>query len=276
MAGDLMRRLQQADPVRPDALALPDLAQLEAQWPAVGESPAEAPRRAPRKRWTGGFLSLSLAALVATGSAAATLTVVTGNPLGKVESVAVAPAAGTERIASVRAEDPDGGPPWAVKVGRAEPGLVCLNVGQVQGGQLGIRGLDGRFRTSAVGGADQCAVRPVNDELLANGRTFVGRTRAGSTSVVYGLVGPDVERVVVRYPDGASARLPLSPDGVFVIARRGSLTSTSPSLLTAVRQRRDANGVLSRSRLVDFGDPARFVSRHGRVERPFDPKEPVR
>ncbi len=143
MAGDLMRRLQQADPVRPDALALPDLAQLEAQWPAVGESPAEAPRRAPRKRWTGGFLSLSLAALVATGSAAATLTVVTGNPLGKVESVAVAPAAGTERIASVRAEDPDGGPPWAVKVGRAEPGLVCLNVGQVQGGELGIRGLEG-------------------------------------------------------------------------------------------------------------------------------------
>lgn len=228
MGDDLMRRLRAADSVRPEALALPELADLEAGWPA--REATAATRRAPRKRWTGGFLSLSLAALVATGSAAATLTVVTGDPLGRVESVAVAPAAGTERIASVRAEDPDGGPPWTVKVGRAEPGLVCLNVGQVQGGQLGIRGLDGRFRTSAVGGADQCAVPPKNGAMLANARTFVGQTQAEATSVIYGIAAPDMRELRIVYPDGASKRLALDETRAFVVARRGTITHTSPSL----------------------------------------------
>lgn len=270
MAGELMPRLERADPVQPETLVLPDLEQLAAQWPK-GDAERGPTRRAPRGRWTGGFLTLSLAALVTTGSAAATLTVVTGNPLGQVESVAIAPAASTERIAHVTADDPDGHAPWGVKVGRSsEQGLVCLTVGQVRGGELGIVGLDGVFRTRAVDGAAECAVRPTGSEILANGRTFVGRTPAGNTSVVYGIAGDAVGRVVVRYPDGASKRLPLSPSGVFVVARRGSLTQTSPSLLTG--QLRDASGHFAR--IIDFGDPRRY--RRGVVEHPLDPKEPVR
>ena len=229
MGADAFDRLVARDPVQPDDLAVPALADLERGW---AEAPAEeAPRGSRWSRWHGGgFLSISLAALVATGAAAATLTAVTGNPLGRVESTAVAPMGGTEHIARVTARDPDGGPPWTVRIGSADAGLVCLNVGQLQRGAFGIRGLDGVFRTSAVGGADQCAVAPNGRAMLANARTFVGRGEGGSTSVVYGIAGPDVRELRVVYPDGAAKALPVDRGGAFVVARRGTITHTAPSL----------------------------------------------
>jgi hypothetical protein len=287
VSADPMLRLQAADPVREPELVLPPLGELEAGWtassakpssgsPSPAPSSARAARRRPHRAWRGGGIaSISLAALVAAGAASATLTVVTGDPLGRVESVAVAPSNGSEHLARVSAVDPDGGPRWTVRIGRAEAGLVCLNVGQVHGGRLGIRGLDGVFRTDAVGDGDQCAVAPTGDTVLANARTFVGKTAAGDTSVVYGIAGPGVRRVIVRYPDGAHARLRLDRDGTFVVARRGDLTRSSPSLMTSPS--RDGRGYVVRT--VEFGDVQAAIRRRGTrgvQERPLDPTEPVR
>ena len=107
----------------------------------------------------------------------------TGDPLGRVPSVEVAPRAGTERLATASAADPDGGPRWTVQVGRAPQGLICLNLGQILDGKLGIRGLDGRFRTTAVDGTDECAVQPSADDLLVYGRPF------GLGMLVFTLIG---------------------------------------------------------------------------------------
>jgi hypothetical protein len=45
----------------------------------------------------------------------------------------------------VRAADPDGGPPWGVRVFRSTPGLACVQVGRVYKGKLGVLGQDGAF-----------------------------------------------------------------------------------------------------------------------------------
>ncbi|MEH3052963.1 MAG: hypothetical protein PGN13_03005 [Patulibacter minatonensis] len=299
MAVDPIRRLEAVDPVHPAALDVPGLDALEARWPELeartltgGALPAGHGRaRRANRSWTGGLLSLSLAGLVVAGAAGATLAVVTGDPLGRAESTAITAPEGASRLADVSAEDPDRGPRWGVRVGRVAPGLACLTVGQlgdgasgVGGRALGLVGLDGRFRTSAVDGAEECAVAPTGDGIVAHGRTFVGTDPAGVTSVLYGMVGPQVKTVVVRYDDGASKRLATDRDGVFVVARRGSLSQGRPSLLTGLGQGADEHGhvvrvapELGRGRMVPFGvAPAGDSRNRGVRERPLDPTEAPR
>lgn len=54
---------------------------------------------------------------------------------------------GTDRLLAVRAPDPDGGPPWALRFTRSRPtgGLGCTQVGREQNGRLGVVGTDGAF-----------------------------------------------------------------------------------------------------------------------------------
>ena len=54
---------------------------------------------------------------------------------------------GTDRVLAVRAPDPDGGLPWALRFTRSRPtgGLGCTQVGRVQNGRLGVVGTDGAF-----------------------------------------------------------------------------------------------------------------------------------
>ncbi|MEN0015365.1 MAG: hypothetical protein AAGC46_18495, partial [Solirubrobacteraceae bacterium] len=90
----------------------------------TGGTAAPAPsRRAP---WRATGLSVVLALAVGTGSAAAALTAFTGHPIPQsTDTVTVRPAAGTTHVSTVRAVDPDGGPPWGLRIGTAPGGLQC-------------------------------------------------------------------------------------------------------------------------------------------------------
>ncbi len=276
MAADELHRLRATNPIDEQRLGLPELDELQRGWLAREADTAVSPIR--RRRfglWAGGGLSsFAIAGLVAAGAAAATLTAVTGDPLGRVPSVEVAPRAGTERLAIASAADPDGGPRWTVQVGRAPQGLICLNLGQILDGKLGIRGLDGRFRTTAVDRTDECAVPPSADDLLVYGRTLVGLPGRGPISVVYGVAGPRVRSLRVAYNDGMTAKLPLARDRVFVVARRGSLRRTVPTLWSvSTPNTPNERYYVGRATLVGSTDGLGIQRRSQPTRRPLDPTE---
>ncbi|WP_026909547.1 hypothetical protein [Patulibacter minatonensis] len=111
-----------------------------------------APTPAPRRFWrTPLGVLVVLAGLGGTGAAvAATGLLERGEPVPR----SVRPFAGglasispgSTRVMKVRAADPDGGPPWGLRIFRTRDGLACEQFGRVQRGELGVVGRDGAFR----------------------------------------------------------------------------------------------------------------------------------
>jgi hypothetical protein len=177
-----------------------------------------------RKRLRTPLLGAVLALTCAGGAAAGTLTVLRGSPL----PVPVAappeqvPEPGTSRLSEVRAPDPDGGaqPPWSLRIARSRAGLVCSTVGQVVEGELGIVGLDGRFREQPLGAADSCGIPRSDGPTLIGARVFEARRRADVRTIVSGVVSADLDEVVVE-TDGRRQVAERGPDGTFALALRG-------------------------------------------------------
>lgn len=222
-----INRLRGANPIVA-APAVRPVDDLIASW---GEPATPTGKR--RRSWlrsTG--LSVVVALGVGTGSAAVALAALTGSPIpGRGgDTVTVRPAAGSTHLSTVRAVDPDGGPPWALRIGTAPGGLQCLGIGQVQDGRLGLVGLDDRFRAVEPAGADDCGVAPSPKRFTAQARTFLGKTVRVPVTVIYGVRGTALTSVRVRYLDSVSVALPVGADGGFVIARRGSLEELQPRL----------------------------------------------
>ena len=103
---------------------------------------------------------LSLLALLALGGVGATLALdapgVTrgGKSSAKGQSssggpgVAAQPGvlvATTSRLLALRVPDPAGGPPWGMRLVHTTAGVVCVQLGHVEGGRLGQLGVDGAF-----------------------------------------------------------------------------------------------------------------------------------
>ncbi len=96
-------------------------------------------------------VAVALACLLATGSAlAATGVLRTGEPVGA--TVGAIPNAdegitlpGSVHLLAPRVADPDGGPPWGLRVLRTTRGLTCLQVGRIVDGRIGVLGEDGAF-----------------------------------------------------------------------------------------------------------------------------------
>ena len=184
------------------------------------------------------FGSVGVAVLVVTGTAAAGLTALTGSPipapLRSDDTVTVWPTDGASQLAAVRSADPAGGPAWGVRVGKADGGLVCAGVGQVQGDALGIVGRDGRFRAlpEQLGGG--CVTAPTPGNPIVTTRAVAGDRRdvygapLDGTTVLYGVGGDRLRRVVVRTPDGRARPLKADGDGVFVLALRGLPEQAQP------------------------------------------------
>ncbi|MEV4420461.1 hypothetical protein AB0L40_10870 [Patulibacter sp. NPDC049589] len=182
--------------------------------------------------------SVGVAVLVVTGTAAAGLTALTGSPipapLRSDDTVTVWPTDGASQLATVRAADPEGGPAWGVRIGKADGGLVCAGVGQVQGDALGIVGRDGRFRAlpEQLGGG--CVSAPTPGHPIVATRAVAGDRRdpygvaLDGTTVLYGVGGDRLRRVVVRTPDGRARPLKADRDGVFVLALRGLPEQAQP------------------------------------------------
>jgi len=133
---------------------LPQLRDSLVRAAAQDARPAPA-RRGPRRSRTR-LLVVGVGGVLALGgvAVAATTIIQTGAPVkshgmsdlvGKIEP-------GSTRLLSLRVPDPDGGPPWGIRVFRTSgvgayhaSGLACLQVGRVVNGKLGILGQDGSF-----------------------------------------------------------------------------------------------------------------------------------
>jgi hypothetical protein len=202
-----------------------------------------------------------LAGLFVTGSALAASGILrTGAPVGA--PVAAIPSAnegavvpGSVHLLALRVSDPDGGPPWGLRVLKTTRGLTCVQFGRVVDGRLGVLGQDGAF-------ADDGAFHPLSSDFLdgvgcgtndARGDAFVNEqfhgmpasglvgdqqhtsggcyaARSRRTScpppdlrdVYFGLLGPDA--VSVTHSAGAIKVPTAGPDGAYLIVQRHART----------------------------------------------------
>jgi hypothetical protein len=111
-------------------------------------------RSSPRRRASAhvrvALLVLALVLATAAITLAATGVILTGSPVGTARApIATAgegiPVAGGSRLLPLRAADPAGGLPWGMRITHTTRGLICVQLGRVDDGQLGQLGVDGAF-----------------------------------------------------------------------------------------------------------------------------------
>lgn len=181
------------------------------------ERAAAAAGRLGRRSGLGGGLLAAALLLGVTGTtatatvAALRATVITA-PDPSVVPASQSPRAEGEEVLALRAADPTGQDPWALRRSTGRTGLTCTTVGQVRGGAFGIVGEDGAFRAIPSAITDACG-----QGVLLGARVVAG---SPARSIVNGIAGAGTRRVVLRSSAGARA-LPLGPGGAFLAAVRG-------------------------------------------------------
>ncbi len=212
--------------------------------PSVPPSQGEPSPHAPRSR-----RRLLLAAVLA-------LTAVTAFALSagggaerrtgtaEVPSPSAAPAVRASRVLALRAPDPQGGPPWALRLVVTLGGYLCVQVGRVEHGSFGELGLDGAFnddeRFHAVGPGQMLAVREPGEaetaDCAASGRTFAaeinGLDRSGvhdppaaalpssdRRRVSYGLLGPNALSITYTSGGRSHTRAVSGPLGAYLLVQ---------------------------------------------------------
>jgi len=108
------------------------------------------PRRRARVHVRVALVVLVLVLATAAITLAATGVILTGSPVGTVRApIATAgegiPVAGGARLLPLRAPDPAGGLPWGMRIVHTTRGLICVQIGRLNDGQLGQLGVDGAF-----------------------------------------------------------------------------------------------------------------------------------
>jgi hypothetical protein len=191
---------------------------------AMREAPAPARVRPLRPVLLAGVLL----ALLAATAAAATFYVLRSSPIAPFAPDDVVPeqrvAPGSSRVLDLRAADPDRtAPPWALRLSRSQTGLLCGTVGQAQGGEFGIVGLDGRFRTLPEANADACSAPP-----LVGTRVFDADDEAAVRTVVNGVAGAGLERVTIAVRGGPPEPVEHSAEGAFLRAFTGFPEDVQP------------------------------------------------
>jgi hypothetical protein len=214
--------------------------------------------RGSRRRLRLLVLALGCVLATTTIALAATGVILTGAPVrpeGPLNPSAGegVPAPGASQLLPLRVPDPEGGPPWGMRIVRTTRGLVCEQIGRVQDGQLGELGIDGVFHddgrfhpipadvlpeTSRVGtpSPEDDATETVSCQLA--GQVIVGehvgvdrsagaadgheraQPRSALRDISFGLLGRDA--VSVHYREGSSVRTEpvLAPLGAYLIVRR--------------------------------------------------------
>ena len=193
------------------------------------------------------------ALLLETGKSLSPAFVLPANPetgLGEPLAASVAPL-------PIRVPDPEGGPPWGMRVLRTTRGLVCLQGGRVVNGQLGglgtgyAFGADGRFHPFVPDDAiatDACPAVAGNAPAFLPGPPVIVTANAlplagenvspgdqvhcdlpGQSNwgvrcpqrelreVAMGLLGPDVTGIQVVAPSGSFTVRPYGVDGAYLI-----------------------------------------------------------
>ena len=210
-------------------------------------APRSEPGRRPARRRTipVGAAGVLVALLVASAVAlAVTGTFGTGSPVRPPERPVASAGAGVAtrgtRLLPIRAADPSGGMPWGMRLVHTTRGLVCMQVGRIDGSQLGVVGQDeafnddGRFHPVAPDVVDyhrmtmeissclppgqvisQEASIPQNGVFgAANSATI---PRSARRWISYGLLGPNAVSVSYKR-DGRELTLPVDPvSGAYLI-----------------------------------------------------------
>ena len=198
------------------------------------------------------------ASLVVTGSALAASGVFqTGAPVGPevppnpTTNVGVA-IPNSVHLLALRVADPVGGPPWGLRTIKTTRGLVCVQLGRIVGGRIGVLGAngafndDGRFHPLSINrldaGAFNCATEDAHGDAFLNEEDFsipAAGLIAGGTNVSggcythrtrdrcpqrdlrdisYGLLGPEATAITYRAADGSLAHMAtVGPDGAYLV-----------------------------------------------------------
>jgi hypothetical protein len=217
---------------------------------------------------------VALVGLVATGSALAASEVFrAGAPVGT--PVAAIPNAyegavvpGSVHLLPLRVPDPDGGPPWGLRVLKTTRGLTCVQFGRVVGGRLGVLGEDGAF-------ADDGAFHQFSSDFLdgvgcgtddARGDAFVNEQFHGTPAsalardqqhvsggcytassrsracpptalrdVYFGLLGPDAASIARTATAGGGTVATAGSEGAYLIVLAHRKTRCLPRALVCSR-----------------------------------------
>jgi hypothetical protein len=213
-----------------------------------------------RRRIAGGLRARRLAAVLATvGLAlvastialAATGVILTGSSVPPTAGLgpyagAGLPLPGQSKLLALRVPDPVGGPPWGMRVVHTTRGLVCVQIGRVQSGQLGEIGIDGAYHDdgrfhpvgpgvlpSYAGGASEGGVTSERGSCVLADGVVTGNGQAWGSAVAAEFTGIDANAAFSqdRTPGSVQARRDiaygiLGPHAVSVRYREGDTTST--------------------------------------------------
>ena len=158
------------------------------------------------------------------------------------------PAPGGSHLLALRVADPEGGLPWGMRVVHTTRGSTCVQMGRVQGGQLGQLGIDGAYHDDGRFHPLSPDILPIDDgyaniSCILAGRTLMSRSPTQDRSaewiegeprkvkpmarelrsISYGLLGPHAVSIAYRTPAGTQTR-PVSPGtGAYMIVEPVSL-----------------------------------------------------
>lgn len=193
----------------------------------------------PRRRWwsaSRGAVLVTGFVLVGGAAGAAGLGLVAADPDAQAHVDQEIPTAITGQpvrngtLAPVRAPDPDGGPPWGIRVTSTSRGAACVQVGRVVDDQLVVLGRDGAFdddgRAHVVPvGRDICVPTAADGTPLLRSRTAIttssglercrDRCPAGAHRALrWGFLGPQATAASYRTAAGRTTDQPIAPGGV--------------------------------------------------------------
>jgi hypothetical protein len=208
------------------------------------------------------LMVLAAAALAATG-VLFTGTAVPPTPGLSKDAGLGLPEPGHVRLIARSVPDPAGGLPWSMRIVRTTSGLVCLQVGRLHDGRIGVLGQDGAFHDDGLFhtlrmGTLEAMPHGYATACEPQGETFteevIGMPQSGQLPregtigrpsqerrLYYGLLGPNA--VSIAYREGASTRtLPVEPGtGAYLIVMPAG--ARSPKAVTTggskALQRRD-------------------------------------
>jgi hypothetical protein len=220
------------------------------------------------------LLATATIALAATG-------LLSGSPVRPVRPLNPAagegiPLPGRSHLLSLRVADPGGGLPWGMRIVHTTRGLVCLQVGRVDDGQLGELGIDGAFHDDgrfhplpanvlppdAVSGsgpdascelAGQSFTQSLDglDSSAAPTSAGTGAERRDQRTISYGLLGAHALRITYTAGHGNRSAPVMSGTGAYLLVQRitrpqrGETTSGSLGLDQRNAQRPIPTGALT-------------------------------
>lgn len=128
--------------------------------------------------------------------------------------------ASTSVLLSLRVPDPQGGPPWGMRIVQTTRGATCVQIGRVEDGQVGTLGIDGVWNNDrlfhpypkiAEGNGFQCGTTDgaghafFDSSYMGMSSSAMAWDGAPQRLVYMGLLGPDARSVTYLMPSGKQA-----------------------------------------------------------------------